>query len=312
MLSKIRKVLLSILLFISLVGNIQLSYAQADEKQWLHAQINALRAQLGLHGYVWNNQLAAAAQQQSDYMASTGHVSHQQSNGSTPTDRARANGYTGSWVIENIYGGMMATSNDAWAFWTTSSVHYAGLVNANTNEIGIGVASSSLGQYYTLVFGRGTVQSEAPPPAAPADPNQEAPPPSQGQSVPAAPAPTQRPIRPSATFTPSPTIPTFTPTVTWTFTPSWTPTASPSAPPPTSTAIILPTAAPITAVAQVMVTPAQVVSIQSPSTAGISRRQESVSKSDSSNIRDLLPYLLVGQVILIGIGVFSLFIRRKT
>ncbi|KAB2866730.1 MAG: hypothetical protein F9K46_01710, partial [Anaerolineae bacterium] len=42
--------------------------AQGSDPQWLFGQVNNLRGGLGLHAYVWNDQLAAAAQQQSEYM----------------------------------------------------------------------------------------------------------------------------------------------------------------------------------------------------------------------------------------------------
>jgi hypothetical protein len=287
--------------------------AQSGEQLWLFNQINNLRAQVGLHSYVWNPQLAAAAQQHSEYMAATGHISHQQSNGSMPSDRAAANGFGGSWVSENIYGGGMATASHAWNFWLNSSVHYAGMTNRNTNSIGIGVASG----YYTLVFGY--VSGVEAPPAQPVD----NPPASEQddetvdvapvQAPPQAPPPTRAP--PTLTFTPSPTVPTFTPTPTWTLTPTWTPSASPTPAPPTSTPISLPTAAVIVAaeptevVVAVPVMPTQVDSDPP------RQRQVTISDDDEGfKINDLLPVFLAAQVILIGIGIYSLFFRsaKKT
>jgi hypothetical protein len=282
--------------------------ARGDEKTWLLNQINALRGQLGLHAYAWNNQLGAAAQQHSDYMAATGDISHTESNGSTPASRAVANGYTGGWVSENIYGGTLATAADAWNFWVNSSIHYAGLTNSNTNEIGIGVAGSGIGQFYTLVFGRGDIViGSAPTPANPVpDTSNGATSPSQ------APAPTRRPA-PSRTFTPSPTIPTFTPTATWTFTPTWTATPSPTTPPPTGTLLVLPTAAVITPLATLVVQfIGSTAQAQNQSQATTTPRHPQIQARDRFSVHDLLPYLLAGQVILIGIGIFSFFIRRKT
>ncbi|NDJ75938.1 MAG: CAP domain-containing protein, partial [Chloroflexi bacterium] len=65
-----------------------------DDVTWLLNQINALRASQGLHTYALNPQLTAAAQAHSQYMSDTCDVSHYQSNGSGPIDRARAQGYT--------------------------------------------------------------------------------------------------------------------------------------------------------------------------------------------------------------------------
>lgn len=293
--------------------------AQSGEQLWLLNQINNLRSQLGLHSYVWNPQLAAAAQQQSEYMAATGHISHQQSNGSMPSDRAASNGYTGSWVSENIYGGGMATASHAWNFWLNSSVHYAGMTHSRNNEIGIGVASGSSGQFYTLVFGYGSgVQA---PPAQPLDnsASQDVVVDTEGevdavveQPVPQAPPPTRVP--PTLTFTPSPTVPTFTPTPTWTFTPTWTPSASPTIAPPTSTPISLPTAAAIVAVEPTNVV---IESASLPTQDNVDpprQKQVVVTDDEGFKINDLLPIFLMGQVILIGVGIYSLFFRsaKKT
>lgn len=289
-----------------------------DEKTWLLTQINNLRAQLNIHAYVWNAQLAAAAQQQSEYMASTGHISHQQSNGSVPRGRAVANGYNGNWIIENIYGGTNATATDAWRFWNNSSVHYAGLVNTNTNEIGIGVAQSQRGRFYTLVFGRGPIN----PPAAVEVPidnpasvdtsNNDA-----GVSVQAnMPPPTRRP--PTRTFTPSPTIPTFTPTMTWTWTPEWTPSYTPTEAPPSATPLNLPTAA---IVAQAIDTPLSsdtdnldsiMVESQGEESMTQVRTQELAPETGSTfSIKDLLPIFIVGQLILIGAAFVTMMRRNR-
>lgn len=297
-------------------------YAQ-DDKTWLLNQINNLRASQGLHAYVWNNQLAAAAQQQSEYMASTGHISHQQSNGSMPSDRAAANGYAGGWIIENIYGGSIATAGDAWNFWLNSGVHYSGLVNQNTNEIGIGVAQNGNGGYYTLVFGRGNIN---PPPAQAVDnPALSGQPASasndgdtgasvnndSGASAPVAPPPTRRPP-PTRTWTPTATVPTFTPSFTWTFTPLWTPSETATAPPPTSTAILLPT---VVAIAPTDTQPPPVAVLSPSPTLPLEADPEPVTlatvEDEPNLIAQLLPYLVIGQVILIGLGVGTMLMRRK-
>lgn len=288
-----------------------------DDKMWLMNQINNLRASLGIHAYVWNGQLAAAAQQQSEYMAATGNISHVHPDGSSPSSRAAANGYGGSWIIENIYGGSIATASDAWAFWINSGVHYSGLVNTNTNEIGIGVASGGNGNYYTLVFGKGNIN---PPPAQVVN-NPE---PAGQQPVngePAAPsinsapaiAPTRRPP-PTRTFTPSPTVPTFTPSATWTFTPLWTQSPTYTPVPATSTAISLPTA--------VALAPTVNTDVPSPeailptATFSLEATPEPDTLAPNTNqqdspLRRLLPYLIAGQVAFIGLGLGSMFMHRK-
>jgi hypothetical protein len=43
--------------------------------------------------------------------------------------------------------------DDAWNFWTTSTVHRNNLLSERFREIGIGIATSDTGTYYTLNFG---------------------------------------------------------------------------------------------------------------------------------------------------------------
>lgn len=119
----------------------------------LISRINNLRSSLGLAPYSLNGALSAAAQSHAQWMADTGQVSHTQPNGSTPSTRAAAAGYPGSWVSENIYAGTNATSNDAWIFWINSPIHYRGLTNTNYDQIGIGSATTSWGRSFVLVFG---------------------------------------------------------------------------------------------------------------------------------------------------------------
>jgi hypothetical protein len=128
---------------------------QPDAAFDLLRRINALRRENGLVPLELNDQLSAAAQRHSQDMADTGNVDHTGSDGSTPEQRIRAAGYgptIHAWG-ENIYGGGIATVDDAWTFWTTSTVHRANLLSERYREIGIGVATSANGAYFTLNFG---------------------------------------------------------------------------------------------------------------------------------------------------------------
>jgi hypothetical protein len=120
----------------------------------LLGRINGLRGSLGLPGYTLNGALSAAAANQAQWMASTGQISHTQADGSTPSSRAAAAGYGGSWVSENIYMGSSAGVVDAWTFWMNSPIHYRGMTNPNYQEIGIASASGNRGRAFVLVFGR--------------------------------------------------------------------------------------------------------------------------------------------------------------
>jgi hypothetical protein len=131
----------------------------------LLGRINSLRGTLGLPPYALNSQLSAAASSHAQWMVDNDTVSHTGAGGSRPSDRVAATGYNASWVSENIYGGTMATPDDAWNFWINSPIHYAGLTSTNYTEIGIGVGRGDWGQAFVLVFGR---PGSAPPPAPPA------------------------------------------------------------------------------------------------------------------------------------------------
>jgi hypothetical protein len=135
-----------------------------DAASDLLIRINNLRASLGLYVYSYNGALAAAAQNQAQWMAETGEVAHVRPDGSAPRDRALAAGYGTTAVSENIYAGSMAGVDDAWNFWINSSIHYAGLTSTYYSEIGIGAATTSWGSAFALVFGN----PGGPPPAMPA------------------------------------------------------------------------------------------------------------------------------------------------
>lgn len=116
-------------------------------------RVNTLRVSLGLAPYNLNSALASAAQDQAQWMANTGQVSHTRPDGSTPRIRAANYGYNSNWVSENIYMGGLATVDDAWNFWLNSSIHYSGMTNRQYKEIGVGAASGPEGQAFVLVFG---------------------------------------------------------------------------------------------------------------------------------------------------------------
>lgn len=143
--------LLSITLLAALLVPL-VSYGQ-DPAGYLLGQVNGLRQSLGLPGYASNGALNAAAQNQAQWMADTGQVSHTQYDGSTPSVRAQRAGYGSSLVTENIYMGTNATAATAWQWWINSAVHYRGITSANYTEIGVGVASGASGTAYVLVFG---------------------------------------------------------------------------------------------------------------------------------------------------------------
>lgn len=127
-----------------------LAQAQAGD---LLARINNLRGSLGLPGYTLNGALSAAAQAQAQWMADTATISHVRPDGSGPRTRAVNAGYPTTDVSENIYGGTGANIDTAWSFWVNSGIHYRGLTEPRFKEVGVGIATSSWGTTFVLMFG---------------------------------------------------------------------------------------------------------------------------------------------------------------
>lgn len=133
----------------------------------LLGRINNLRSSLGLPGYRINGALGAAAQSHAQWMADNASITHVRPDGSGPRTRAVNAGYPTTDVSENIYGGTNATVDSAWGFWVNSGVHYRGMVNDRFQEVGIGIASSSWGTTFVLMFGNpGGPPPFVPPPSA--------------------------------------------------------------------------------------------------------------------------------------------------
>ncbi|MEK6587433.1 MAG: CAP domain-containing protein, partial [Chloroflexota bacterium] len=114
----------------------------------------------GLLSYTLQGQLAAAAQGHSTDMACNGFFSHTGSDGSNVGQRVNAQGYSWSWVGENIFATSDTSSQapqSAFTWWMNSSAHRANLLSPNYTEIGLGyiyVAGSPYGGYFTAVFAR--------------------------------------------------------------------------------------------------------------------------------------------------------------
>ncbi|HEX3049515.1 MAG TPA: CAP domain-containing protein [Aggregatilineaceae bacterium] len=292
-----------------------------DDTTWLVQQINTLRGGLGLGGYALNAQLTSAATQHSEYMATTCDIAHNESNGSTPASRAAANGYVGDHVSENIYGGSNAKATDAWNFWINSPVHYAGLVHGLLNEVGVGIAHGPCGHYYTLLFGHRADVNAPPAPAAA----------SGGQP---AVQPTQKPyVPPPPSRTPTATIPTFTPSPTWTLTPTHHPSLTIDAgQADAATAVAIaqqtalayevaalasptvttepPTQTPPPTATETPVTPTETITpTMTPTLAPVEAVE--AEPTDDFEVRDLIPFALLGQAILVGLVGLSFFRRSR-
>jgi uncharacterized protein YkwD/LysM repeat protein len=154
-------------------------FAQTDPATDVYNRVNAIRAEVGLPPYRLDPILSAAAQAHSEWGASVGYFSHDGANGSRPTDRAVAAGYGDYGAIrisENIYWGGSATPASAVAWWRNSSIHYAGMTSTNYTDIGVGVAYSGSGGYFTLLFGTHLSEPSGAPPAGSSGSGQPSPP----------------------------------------------------------------------------------------------------------------------------------------
>lgn len=93
-------------------------------------------------------------------MACNNFLSHTGSDGSSVGDRVRRQGYTYSWVGENIFATTNTSSTapqQAFTWWMNSAPHRANLLNTNYTDIGIGYmyySGSTYGGYFTAVFAR--------------------------------------------------------------------------------------------------------------------------------------------------------------
>src|SRR5215216_1572951 len=120
--------------------------------------VNALRASYGLAPYSINPILMSTAQNQADYMAATGHVSHSDAEGSSVTDRLLAAGYPlagdlslGGFRSENITSGSEGMSaQTAVDQWTGDALHLTTMISPNLTEIGAGVTVNGGRVYYVI------------------------------------------------------------------------------------------------------------------------------------------------------------------
>jgi uncharacterized protein YkwD len=151
-------ILFCLLLFVGEAAAVQAQSASA-----IFQEVNQFRSNNGLVSFQYNNALAAAAQNQANFMAAnTVFTSHIGAGGSTPQSRAAASGYVGR-VSENIVGGTGMTAARGLNWWVSSPVHYNTLITSRYQDAGTGFATNGSENFYVLVVGQ---PSDAPPPPA--------------------------------------------------------------------------------------------------------------------------------------------------
>lgn len=121
----------------------------------MYARINALRERRGLAPYRLNDLLNRAAQDQAEYLASTGRRGHFRPDGSRPSTRAAAFGFVSShWCCgENYYMSIDATPDMVYDFWRWSPSHVINMVHRDFTDIGLGMSSDGYRISYVTVFG---------------------------------------------------------------------------------------------------------------------------------------------------------------
>jgi uncharacterized protein YkwD len=130
----------------------------------LLAMVNSARSRPRLCGYqrfaaarplTWSAALGTAAEGHSRAMARDNYFAHQGLSGDSPGDRARAAGYRGRNIGENIAAGQGSPS-DAMQGWLASPGHCANLMSPQFTQVGAGFANnarSDKGIYWTMLFG---------------------------------------------------------------------------------------------------------------------------------------------------------------
>ena len=126
--------------------------AQAGPSAEILRLVNQVRANYGLPPYVWDNSLAAAAQNQVVYMATNNIYSHTGAGGSSPASRAIAAGYPGQ-ATENIVGGTDLTPNQGVIWWRNSATHFNTMISQKYIHAGVGFAQGHDQNFYALVVG---------------------------------------------------------------------------------------------------------------------------------------------------------------
>lgn len=128
----------------------------ASERERLEAAVveltNVERAAAGCAAVHVDERLVAAARAHSEDMAERDFFDHTNPDGETPWDRTSAAGY--DWAAsENIAWGYR-TAEAVVAGWMDSDGHRRNILDCEVVAVGVGVADSSRGPYWTQVFGR--------------------------------------------------------------------------------------------------------------------------------------------------------------
>ncbi|MHB8624913.1 MAG: CAP domain-containing protein [Aggregatilineales bacterium] len=128
---------------------------QASQEPDIVALVNKGRTAAGLGTVSINKMLTAAAQRQSNDMASKDFLDHTGSDGSTASQRMTDAGYNWSVAAENILQRNDLSAAGAYDQWWNSPGHKANMMNPDVTEIGVAFACTAQGgkYYYAMVLG---------------------------------------------------------------------------------------------------------------------------------------------------------------
>ncbi|MEO0646415.1 MAG: CAP domain-containing protein [Cyanobacteria bacterium J06650_10] len=125
---------------------------------------NEFRLENGRKALVLDQSLERAADVHTQNMAKKDFFSHTGKDNSKPWDRAKDLGYESGYVGENIAAGY-TSAKAVVDGWINSPGHRANMLNADFNEIGIGhyylqndTGNVNYRNYWTQVFGKGTIE----------------------------------------------------------------------------------------------------------------------------------------------------------
>jgi uncharacterized protein YkwD len=122
----------------------------SSEIQAMLERHNATRTSLGLKPLKANTKLMKIAQQQAEYNASIGKLSHSDALGNNVGFRATTAGYIWSRVGENIAYATSATK--VYNNWLGSSGHYKNITNGAYTEVGIGRVKKGQYEFWCVDF----------------------------------------------------------------------------------------------------------------------------------------------------------------
>ncbi len=115
---------------------------------------NDERTAEGLSTLVWNDQLAAAAWAHAIDMDDRNYFDHYSPEGDSVAERAKAAGYTYTYLGENLAWGQFSATQVVYE-WMHSPGHRLNIVHASYTELGVAVREDSDGRYHWVqVFGK--------------------------------------------------------------------------------------------------------------------------------------------------------------